>query len=100
VDVTSVHQRSGFVSVGFSDGTRADYELVIGADGIGSTVRALAVSEAKPKYCGQMAWRSLAPLRAEVEDEVQFWLGEGCLFAITRSPAQTHEPGDYPEQPF
>jgi 2-polyprenyl-6-methoxyphenol hydroxylase-like FAD-dependent oxidoreductase len=81
VEVTSVHQRNGLVSVGFSDGTRAGYELVIGADGIGSTVRALAVSEAKPKYCGQMAWRSLAPLRAEVEDEVQFWLGEGCLFA-------------------
>jgi 2-polyprenyl-6-methoxyphenol hydroxylase-like FAD-dependent oxidoreductase len=81
VDVTSVHQRDGFVSVGFSDGTRAEHELVIGADGIGSTVRARAVSNAKPRYCGQMAWRSLAPVRAEVEDEVQFWLGDGCFFA-------------------
>jgi 2-polyprenyl-6-methoxyphenol hydroxylase-like FAD-dependent oxidoreductase len=81
VGVTSLRGRDDFVSVGFSDGTTADYELVVGADGIGSTVRALAVSDAKPKYCGQMAWRSLAPLRAEVEDEVQFWLGEGCFFA-------------------
>ena len=23
----------------------------------------------------------MAPLRAQVEDEVQFWLGEGCFFA-------------------
>jgi 2-polyprenyl-6-methoxyphenol hydroxylase-like FAD-dependent oxidoreductase len=81
VAVTSLHQRDGLVSVGFSDGTTGDYELVIGANGIGSTVRAVAVSEATPKYCGQMAWRSLATLRAEVEDEVQFWLGEGRFFA-------------------
>jgi FAD-dependent urate hydroxylase len=81
VGLTSLRQRESFVSVGFSDGTTADYELVVGADGIGSTVRALAVSDAKPKYCGQMAWRSLAPVRAEVEDEVQFWLGDGCFFA-------------------
>ena len=81
VGLTSLRQCESFVSVSFSDGTTADYKLVIGADGIGSTVRALAVSNAKPRYCGQMAWRSLAPVRAEVEDEVQFWLGEGCFFA-------------------
>jgi FAD-dependent urate hydroxylase len=79
--VTSLQQRDGVVSVGFNNGTEGDYELVVGADGIGSTMRALAVSEAEPRYCGQMAWRSLAPLRAEVDDEVQFWLGEGCFFA-------------------
>jgi FAD-dependent urate hydroxylase len=40
VSVTHMRQRDGAVSVDFSDGTRADYELVIGADGVGSTVRA------------------------------------------------------------
>ena len=80
VGVTSLRKRDGFVSIGFSDGTTRDYDLVIGADGIGSTVRALAVSDAKPTYCGQMAWRSRARLHAEVEDEIQFWLGEGCFF--------------------
>ncbi len=81
VRLKSLRQHESSVSVAFGDGTTGDYELVIGADGIGSTVRALAVSEAKPRYCGQMAWRSLAPIRAEVEDEVQFWLGDGCFFA-------------------
>jgi 2-polyprenyl-6-methoxyphenol hydroxylase-like FAD-dependent oxidoreductase len=81
ISVASLQRRNEFVSVSFSDGTTADYELVIGADGISSTVRALAVSEAKPRYCGQMAWRSLASLRPAAEDEVQFWLGEGCFFA-------------------
>jgi 2-polyprenyl-6-methoxyphenol hydroxylase-like FAD-dependent oxidoreductase len=82
VGLRSLQQRDGLVSVGFSDGTRGDYELVIGADGIGSTVRTWAIGKVSPTYRGQMAWRSLAPLRAEVEDEVQFWLGEGCLFAM------------------
>src|SRR5271166_1941757 len=38
VGLTSLRQCESFVSVSFSDGTTADYELVIGADGIGSTV--------------------------------------------------------------
>jgi 2-polyprenyl-6-methoxyphenol hydroxylase-like FAD-dependent oxidoreductase len=78
--VTSLRQRDGFVSVDFSDRRSGDYELVIGADGIGSTVRSLAVSKAVPRYCGQMAWRSLAPTRANDPDEIQFWLGDGCFF--------------------
>jgi FAD-dependent urate hydroxylase len=80
VSVTGLIQREGAVSVGFSDGTSGDYDLVIGADGVGSTVRALAVGDSKPRYCGQMAWRSLTGLHPEAEDEIQFWLGEGCFF--------------------
>jgi FAD-dependent urate hydroxylase len=78
--VTSLRQGDGFVSVDFSDGRSGDYELVIGADGIGSTVRSLAVSKAVPRYRGQMAWRSLAPIRPNDPDEIQFWLGDGCFF--------------------
>ena len=27
-------------------------------------------------------WRSLAPIRQDTPDEVQFWLGDGCFFGL------------------
>jgi 2-polyprenyl-6-methoxyphenol hydroxylase-like FAD-dependent oxidoreductase len=80
VSVASLHQWNGVVSVGFSDGASADYDLVIGADGVGSTVRALAIGKVAPKYRGQSAWRALAPIRRDRAAEIQFWLGDGCFF--------------------
>jgi 2-polyprenyl-6-methoxyphenol hydroxylase-like FAD-dependent oxidoreductase len=80
VAVTSLSQREGSVSIGFSDGGTADYDLAIGADGIGSTVRALAIGATAPRYCGQVAWRALAPIRRKDADEIQFWLGDGFFF--------------------
>ena len=80
VAVTSLSQREGSVSIGFRDGGTADYDLAIGADGIGSTVRALAIGATAPRYCGQAAWRALAPIRRKGADEIQFWLGDGSFF--------------------
>jgi FAD binding domain len=45
-------------------------------------VRSLALSDAAPNYTGQMGWRSLAPIRHDTPDEVQFWLGDGCFFGL------------------
>ncbi len=80
--VTALDQRNGRVWVSSSDGASGEYDLVIGADGIGSTVRALALNEIAPSYCGQMTWRSLAPKRPDYPAEVQFWLGDGCFFGF------------------
>jgi 2-polyprenyl-6-methoxyphenol hydroxylase-like FAD-dependent oxidoreductase len=80
--ITTLEQRKGSVSVCFSDGRSEDYELVVGADGIGSSIRSLALSEAAPSYTGQMGWRSLASIRHDTPDEVQFWLGDGSFFGL------------------
>jgi 2-polyprenyl-6-methoxyphenol hydroxylase-like FAD-dependent oxidoreductase len=80
VAVTSLSLRESTVSVGFSDGRSTDYDLAIGADGIGSTVRALAIGSTASRYCGQAAWRALAPIRRRGADEIQFWLGDGFFF--------------------
>jgi FAD-dependent urate hydroxylase len=80
VAVTSLSQREGSVSIGFSNGGTADYDLAIGADGIGSTVRALAIGATASRYCGQAAWRVLAPIHRKGADEIQFWLGDGFFF--------------------
>jgi 2-polyprenyl-6-methoxyphenol hydroxylase-like FAD-dependent oxidoreductase len=44
--------------VTFSDGTTGDYERVVGADGIRSTVRRLVFGAPRIGYVGQMYWRT------------------------------------------
>jgi 2-polyprenyl-6-methoxyphenol hydroxylase-like FAD-dependent oxidoreductase len=71
--------RGDLVTATCSDGTTADYDLVVGADGLHSTVRA-GFGAAAPVYGGQMVWRSVTAGAAV--DGVQFWLGDGCFFGL------------------
>jgi 2-polyprenyl-6-methoxyphenol hydroxylase-like FAD-dependent oxidoreductase len=80
--VTSVTQDGQRASVSFSDATAAEYDLVVGADGINSDVRRLAFGGPMPAYAGQMAWRSLAPIRPRSLDGIQFWLGDDRFFGL------------------
>ena len=43
----------------FTDGTREEGDLVIGADGIWSSVREQILPQSLPAYCGYVAWRGL-----------------------------------------
>ena len=52
-------ERSGSITAYFSDGFQATGDLLIGADGIRSAVRAQLVSQAKPAYAGYVAWRGM-----------------------------------------
>jgi FAD-dependent urate hydroxylase len=81
-EVTSLVQDDARVSVGFSDGSRGDFDLVVGADGIRSTVRALALTSTAPSYLGAMNWRSVAPIRPAGLNAFQIHLGDGCLFGL------------------
>jgi 2-polyprenyl-6-methoxyphenol hydroxylase-like FAD-dependent oxidoreductase len=80
--VTSVTQDGRRVWVSFGDAAAAGYDLVVGADGINSNVRHLVFGGPSPAYAGQMAWRSLAPVRPRSLDGVQFWLGEDRFFGL------------------
>jgi FAD-dependent urate hydroxylase len=81
-EVTSLAQDEGRVAVGFSDGLCGDFDLVVGADGIRSTVRALALTDTAPSYLGAMNWRSVAPVRPGGLSEFQIHVGDGCLFGL------------------
>jgi 2-polyprenyl-6-methoxyphenol hydroxylase-like FAD-dependent oxidoreductase len=62
VTVETLDQDDDGVRAGFTDGTTGRYDLVVGADGINSLVRRLALPDApEPEYTGQVVWRHNFP---------------------------------------
>jgi len=58
----SISQSGEVVSVQFTDGNASDYDLVIGADGVHSTLRSeILGSTTAPAYTGQAVWRYSMP---------------------------------------
>jgi 2-polyprenyl-6-methoxyphenol hydroxylase-like FAD-dependent oxidoreductase len=54
-----IEQNERAVTVHFADGSMAEADLLIGADGIRSTVRQQCLPELTPLYAGYVAWRAL-----------------------------------------
>jgi 2-polyprenyl-6-methoxyphenol hydroxylase-like FAD-dependent oxidoreductase len=81
--VTSLTQDDRGVTVAFSDGTSGAYDLVVGADGIRSTVRALTLGATPPTYLGAMNWRSVIPIRpAGLESALQMHVDDARIFGL------------------
>jgi 2-polyprenyl-6-methoxyphenol hydroxylase-like FAD-dependent oxidoreductase len=63
----TIEQSADAVDVTFTDGSRGRYDLVVGADGVRSKVRATFFPEApSPRFTGQGVWRYNVPRPPEV----------------------------------
>lgn len=76
----SISEDSQGITVHFSDGSKAEGTLVIGADGIRSVVREQHVVKAHYRYSGQTCWRAIIPVDlpvAEASEASETWSKKG-----------------------
>jgi len=77
--VEYVYQDDRGVSLALADGTTAQGDILVGADGIHSTVRAQLLGKESPRYTGNVAWRGLVPAERvahlNLGSVVGVWLG-------------------------
>jgi 2-polyprenyl-6-methoxyphenol hydroxylase-like FAD-dependent oxidoreductase len=59
--LVDIEQTPEQVTAIFADGRRASGDLVIGADGVNSAVRAIELPGVQREYAGYVAWRGLVP---------------------------------------
>lgn len=81
----SVEPRESGVRVTFSDASQAEYDLVVGADGIRSQVRDLVFGPLVPRYSGYACWRFIVRTAAPVTGTYEMW-GRGRRFGIVPLP--------------
>lgn len=76
-------RRKNGVTLHFADGSTAEHDVVIGADGIRSRVRAQLFDIQEPIYRGYMVWRGIATLKGAVPtgSNSETW-GRGKRFGI------------------
>ena len=58
--VSGYDQTGGVVTARLADGSTANADLLVGADGFRSAVRAQMLPEVTPQYAGYVVWRALA----------------------------------------
>lgn len=81
---TAVDAREDVVLLRFADGSHAEADIVIGADGVHSVVRNSVTEPSPPTYSGICAFRTIVPARAAPDFALRraqtLWLGPGRHF--------------------
>jgi 2-polyprenyl-6-methoxyphenol hydroxylase-like FAD-dependent oxidoreductase len=80
--LNGLHEEGDAVHVQRSDGTRQDVDLVVGADGIRSAVRATVLGDAAAvRYAGYTCWRLVVPDRIGLAQSFEMW-GRGVRMGL------------------
>jgi salicylate hydroxylase len=78
-EITSYSQEGDEVTIQFADGTNAQADLVVGADGARSIVRELMVGDDDKIYTGRSGFRGLVHVKdlpsLPDPETIQFWIG-------------------------
>ena len=87
ITVKSIKQTDAHAQVVFTDGSTGEYDLVVGADGLRSTVRHLMFGDdLKPEYEGQIVWRYNLPRPANITD-IWMYMGHPKVGLVPLSPS-------------
>jgi len=101
-ELVSFAQTAGGVLAHFSDGGKAEGDVLIGADGLRSTVRPHCLPAIAPLYAGYVAWRAMLPedalppaIHRDLFDAMTFCLppGEQWLGYPVAGPDNDLRPG-------
>ena len=75
--LTGVEQSENGVRLSFANGGTAAADLLIGADGVNSIVRAALFDESEPRFAGRIAYRTVFPARLldgfDIGDCTKWW---------------------------
>lgn len=88
-----VEERLDRATAVFADGSRVDGDIVIGADGIRSAVRASLVGPSEPRHSGYAAWRGIARIEhpALAGGKTAFLMGRGAQAGLAPcGPGRTY----------
>jgi len=96
--LTGIEQDSNGITAIFADGTREHGDILVGADGGRSTVRAVMLPEVAPAYAGYVAWRAMLEERdippaihADIFERYTYCLPQGELFLAYPVPGLNNE---------
>jgi salicylate hydroxylase len=80
--LVGIEQKGERIVARFENGAAAEADLLIGADGIHSRVRAQLFGPEKPRFTGCVAWRGLVPAERIAHLDIELashnWMGPGA----------------------
>jgi len=80
--LTGLEDKGNSIEAWFENGVRVTADILVGADGINSTVRAVLFGEEAPVFAGCVAYRALVPAERiadlALETGNQSWVGPGA----------------------
>ena len=88
--VTSLRQDDDEVHVVFADGSTGTYDLVVGADGIHSSIRQLAFGTLAPRHLGQVSWRFLVERSASIDTWTAMLGPQRTFLAMPVAPSRLY----------
>jgi 2-polyprenyl-6-methoxyphenol hydroxylase-like FAD-dependent oxidoreductase len=80
-ELVRVEEHAGGITAHFADGSRAEGDLLVGADGFRSSVRGLIAPATKPVYAGYVGWRGLVD-EAALSSATHAAIFDAMVFAL------------------
>jgi len=80
-ELLRIEEQADCVSAHFADGSRAEGDLLVGADGFRSSVRGLIAPAVKPVYAGYVGWRGLVE-EAALSSATHAAIFDAMVFAL------------------